>query len=106
MDRRQFVKKSIALSLLCSVGGFMTLNLLNRKSGYYFRPPGALPENDFLTECIRCGKCIQACPYGVVKLASLKDGLHAGTPYLAFRDAPCYMCADLPCIESCPKCFE
>lgn len=26
-----------------------------------FRPPGALPEKDFLAACLRCGQCVRAC---------------------------------------------
>ncbi len=26
------------------------------------RPPGALPEMDFLARCVRCGECMAACP--------------------------------------------
>ena len=27
-----------------------------------FRPPGALPEEAFLSRCARCGRCVAACP--------------------------------------------
>jgi ferredoxin-type protein NapF len=26
------------------------------------RPPGALPEEEFLKTCVRCGQCVKACP--------------------------------------------
>ena len=36
------------------------------KEGIALRPPGALPEKDFLAACTRCGQCVQACPYDIV----------------------------------------
>ncbi|MDR3221903.1 MAG: ferredoxin-type protein NapG, partial [Candidatus Accumulibacter sp.] len=27
------------------------------------RPPGALPEDEFLAACTRCGLCVRDCPY-------------------------------------------
>ena len=63
----------------------------------FLRPPGALPENEFLATCIRCGKCVQACPYGTIKTASLLDGVTVmGTPVIYARDRPCYLCMKWP----------
>ncbi len=47
------------------------------------RPPGAINENAFASACVRCGQCVQACPYDTLKLATLASGLSAGTPYLS-----------------------
>ena len=66
------------------------------------RPPGALPEREFLATCIRCGKCAQACPYGSIALASLTDGfLSMGTPVIKARKTPCYLC--MKCPPVCPS---
>src|SRR5881394_339029 len=32
------------------------------------RPPGALPEDQFLSTCSRCAKCVQVCPAECIKL--------------------------------------
>lgn len=74
-----------------------------RASGVRLRPPGALPENAFASACIRCGQCVQACPYDTLKLATLASGLTAGTPYFVARDIPCEMCEDVPCAVVCPS---
>jgi len=102
MDRRDFVKKGLACIVLGSTGGFSVLSLLKHRQQVYFRPPGALSEEDFLGACIRCGRCIQECPYNTLLVGSLIDGEHLGTPYINFREVPCYMCSDLPCIVACP----
>ncbi len=102
MDRRDFLKKGAALVLLGGTGGYTLLSFIEQRGVIYFRPPGAGDERVFLAACIRCGKCVQVCPYGSLTLGSIADGDSAGTPYLVFRDVPCYMCRDLPCIKACP----
>lgn len=67
------------------------------------RPPGALvPEQDFLSACVRCGLCVRDCPYDTLKLAELGDSVATGTPYFTARDVPCEMCEDIPCVAACP----
>jgi len=66
------------------------------------RPPGALPEADFLAACIRCGICVNDCPYDILKLAEFGDAVPTGTPYFTARTNPCEMCEDIPCIPNCP----
>ncbi|MCP9759684.1 ferredoxin-type protein NapG [Aquitalea sp. S1-19] len=66
------------------------------------RPPGALPEADFLSACVRCGLCVRDCPYDTLKLAPLGAGLGVGTPYFKARHIPCEMCSDIPCLQHCP----
>ena len=73
---------------------------LRRKEGVALRPPGALPENEFLAACTRCGQCVQACPYDMLHLASLIAPMEAGTPYFVARDKPCEMCTDIPCMNA------
>jgi Fe-S-cluster-containing hydrogenase component 2 len=39
------------------------------------RPPGSVPEREFLQLCIRCGECYQACPNNVLQPLGLDRGL-------------------------------
>ena len=66
------------------------------------RPPGALDEADFLSRCIKCGRCIEACPYGALIADSSPTGPGTGAPTLSLRDQACRMCQDMPCIPACP----
>lgn len=66
------------------------------------RPPGALPETDFIARCIRCGKCAQVCPYKSIKIATLLDGIMImDTPFIDARRIPCYLC--MKCLPVCPS---
>jgi MauM/NapG family ferredoxin protein len=63
-------------------------------------PPGAQEEEQFLALCIRCNRCVAACPYGTLKPAPLWAGAAAGTPYVQPRQVPCYLC--MACPPVCP----
>ena len=102
MNRRDFIKQGLVVTAVGSTTGFSLLSLLENNRNHYFRPPGALPEDEFLAACIRCGKCVQDCPYDTLILGTLSDGENIGTPYINFRKTPCYMCEDIPCIAACP----
>lgn len=39
------------------------------------RPPGSVPEPEFLQMCIRCGECFKACPNHVLQPEGFKQGL-------------------------------
>ncbi len=68
----------------------------------YLRPPGALPEIEFLAACTRCGACADACPPHAIITVRSDGGLAAGTPYLDVRVQPCTVCPDMPCVGACP----
>jgi len=103
--RRQFMVNTA--QAVCSVGvasSLMAGYAANSKASdaQALRPPGALPEEDFLSACSRCGLCVQACPYDTLKLASWLDNAPNGTPVFDARKVPCEMCEDIPCVPVCP----
>lgn len=67
------------------------------------RPPGALPEKEFVSTCIKCGQCVEACPYDTLLLAKPGSGHVNGSPHFIPRETPCYMCEDYPCTVVCPS---
>ena len=101
-DRREFFASSLKMLCLCAGGGFLAALAVQRKDKYFLRPPGAENEQRFLSLCIRCGLCVDACPYDTLKLANLSDLAQNGTPFFEARKTPCYLCDDIPCIRECP----
>ena len=69
----------------------------------FLRPPGALPEAQFLARCLHCGQCAQTCPFDCIKLRTgwnfFTGG--AGTPQIYPDAAPCVLC--LHCTTVCPS---
>ena len=66
------------------------------------RPPGTTPPADFAARCIRCGRCLEACPYQAIHAAPLNAGREASTPFVNARAQACRLCADFPCAAACP----
>lgn len=81
--------------------GFLVQNQA-RAAPFALRPPGALAERDFNAQCIKCGQCVNACPYDTLMLATAGSSLPIGTPYFLPRKIPCYLCQDIPCMKACP----
>ena len=68
----------------------------------FIRPPGALPEPEFMKSCDPCEKCAEACPYDVILPLGPAYGDKNGTPAILPRGGPCHMCEDMPCAAACP----
>jgi len=100
MLRRDF----LGIFGLLIAGGCVYGEVSEGKDRIRLRPPGALDERKFMTKCLRCGLCVEACPFDTLELAKFTDrGVPNGTPFFAPREIPCYMCQDIPCVEACPS---
>ncbi len=104
-ERRTFFLTIARAAGLAALGGLIWSAYVDEVTSnrLLLRPPGALPEIDFLKTCIKCGMCVEACPFDTLKLASPGDNKPIGTPYFIPRDIPCYMCEDIPCVPVCPS---
>ncbi len=65
------------------------------------RPPGALPEPQFMDRCSRCGDCVSACPHQAVFLFNTDQGDLANTPVMMPDKRACHLCEELPCVVAC-----
>lgn len=111
--------KSVQSVGLAALGGLLWSGYSDsaKASPLVLRPPGALPESDFLTACIKCGLCAEACVNrdtnvdketgeqrpGTLQMAKGGDALLIGTPFFIPTDVPCYMCEEIPCVPVCPS---
>lgn len=102
---RRWVVSTGLIGLGTAVMSLTGLNSLYGKPGEgqvgtpgLIRPPGALPETDLLSRCVRCGECMVACPTNTLQPIWLKAGFPAlfspaVTPRRGFCDPQCHECA-------------
>ena len=90
-----------AVAAAVAVGGEILAGVM-RTTDDMLRPPGAGNEQDFLSKCIKCGRCIEACPYKSLVAHSALAGAAVGTPTFDMREQACAMCEHIPCIDVCP----
>ncbi len=104
MERRQFIVAAAQGSAAAACGGLLWYAFVEQqaRAATPLRPPGARAERDFAATCIKCGLCVQACPYDTLKLVRVAEPGVAGTPTFTPRDVPCYMCENIPCARVCP----
>ena len=103
--RRRFVNGIAAAAgggCLLALGAGLHARSASALPAQALRPPGALPEADFLATCVRCGLCVRDCPYDTLRLSDLGDPVATGTPYFTARKVACEMCEDIPCVRACP----
>jgi len=77
-------------------------NLADESKPLPVRPPGSLPEPEFLAACIRCGECFKACPNNVLQPLSFQQGLEGlWTPAMDANWAGCESSCNA-CGQVCP----
>ena len=63
------------------------------------RPPGALPEHEFLSACTRCAECMKVCPTNALQPALFETGIEGvWTPLLVPSTGAC--------AEKCTSCGD
>ena len=90
---------------LYSVAGGLTVGFLAARTPFsllrskhqIIRPPGAIPETEFLRTCIRCGECMKSCLTNTLQPSLWESGFSGlWTPKMEPRLAPCeqncYVC--------------
>ncbi|MFV1967174.1 MAG: 4Fe-4S binding protein [Pirellulaceae bacterium] len=66
------------------------------------RPPGSVPEREFLQMCIRCGECFKVCPNNVLQALDCEQGAEGiWTPYVHANWAGCEPSCNA-CGQICP----
>lgn len=104
ISRRDFFKYSFA-SMLDSVkevtNAAWGLEQAIAPKVELIRPPGALPEQEFLDKCTRCNECVKVCPQeSIMKFVGDNSPNHL-TPMLQLRKSACTLCESFPCVKVC-----
>jgi ferredoxin len=109
LGRRGFLAAGIGLAA-GTVGG-LSVGLATKAFGAKLddpaswrpvRPPGSVPEQQFLEMCIRCGECFKACPNDVLHALGFQQGLEGlWTPHVVADWAGCESSCNA-CGQVCP----
>ena len=101
--RREFLKQISGLGVLALAAGAGIYYAPKLKSDtLLLRPPAAVSEDEFLKLCIKCGQCLQVCPYDSIILEDVEGGASLGMAYIDPTKRGCYLCEAFPCVLACP----
>jgi ferredoxin-type protein NapG len=114
LSRRDFLKNAAATGAALAAGTVL-LRPAAAETGV-IRPPGALEKDEFLSRCIRCARCGDACPSQAIVMFTEANGKKFslmpgpgddGTPIVLARQQACNLCQKvsgdyLRCTEACP----
>lgn len=109
IGRRSFVSWAAGTTAAVAGGGLATwgtkswgANLKDPGAYRPVRPPGSVPEEEFLQMCIRCGECFKACPNNVLQPQGFAQGLEGlWTPAMNADWAGCESSCNA-CGQVCP----
>ncbi|MCB2206358.1 4Fe-4S binding protein [bacterium] len=64
------------------------------------RPPGSLPEKEFLSRCIRCGECMNVCPNNALHPTFMQAGAEGIwspmlMPRIGYCEPTCVLCSQV-----------
>ncbi len=99
-SRRRLIFSSMLGAVIAPL--FRISAAAKRASEKLIRPPGALPEPDFLALCVKCGECMKVCPTNALQPALNQAGPEGlWTPVVVPRIGYCeYYCS--LCTQVCP----
>lgn len=101
-SRRNFLRYGLGLGLGFGVAALGSLSPLQAS----VLPPRALPLENFIARCVRCGACVQACPHKALAQQDLSLDIRSiGLPYIQARRGGCTAWKDgcKLCAEVCPS---
>lgn len=97
LTRREVVTSFLGVGVLACLG----FAARAQASETLIRPPGTKDDEQFLSLCIKCGRCISVCPTNVIDQAGIFSGLaNLRTPVMNYLRGGCDFCDK--CIEVCP----
>jgi MauM/NapG family ferredoxin protein len=101
-----FSRRGFVYSLAGGLGvGFLAMQTpftLKQGKHQLIRPPGAIPETEFLRTCIRCGECMKSCLTNTLQPSLWESGFSGlWTPKMDTRLAPCDQNCNV-CGKVCP----
>ena len=109
LGRRGFLSTAVGVAAaatgaisLAKVTKTFGAELSNPSKAQPIRPPGSVPEEQFLQLCIRCGECFKACPNNVRQSLGFEQGLEGlWTPQVKPDWAGCESSCNA-CTQVCP----
>lgn len=100
LSRRGFFQSGLKKSL--KVGLDIAEQKVEQQAKRWIRPPFAIDELAFISQCTRCDKCVSACPHDVIFPLPVKVGaLAAHTPAMDLSNKACHLCEGWPCVSAC-----